>query len=372
MAGYECADQINAFGNRVDLLTVTGHLAMLESDYSDLAAFGIRTVREGLRWSKTEPRAGQYNWDDVTNMIRQGRRLGIQQVWDLCHFGFPDDLTPLHPMFAKRFAQFCRAFVLHYRAIEPDAVLIVTPINEVSFLSWLGGDVKGTVPFCVRQGWEVKYALMRAYIEGVYAMREVDPGIRILTTEPLVNIVAPEHATPDQLTGASMQHLQQFQSIDMLIGKTCPELGGAPHLADMLGFNFYYNNQWVAGEGIFLSWYDQEADPRWRSLTSLFEEVWNRYQLPMVLSETSHPGIDRPDWIQYIGKQVNEILQNGRPLWGVCLYPIIDRPDWDHTNNWHHSGLWDATQNENEPPNRVLYEPYAAALLEVQQNLMRY
>ena len=366
MAGYECADQVNAFGYRVDLLSVTGHLAMIESDYGDLASFDIRTVREGLRWSQVEHLPYQYNWSDVTDMIRQGRRLGIQQVWDICHFGFPDDLTPLHPMFARRFAQFCRAFVLHYRSIEPDAVLIVTPVNEVSFLSWLGGDVRGTVPFCVNQGWEVKYALMRAYIEGVYAMKEVDPGIRILTTEPMVNIVAPVNPTDEQLVNAAVMHREQFQSIDILRGELCPELGGAPNLADILGFNYYYNNQWVAHEGSFLSWTNTPPDARWRPLSSLFEEAWQRYQLPMALTETSHPGIDRPEWIHYIGEQVQTILQKGIPFWGVCLYPIIDRPDWDHMSNWHHAGLWDAVVNENRPPDRVLYEPYAAALRQVQ------
>jgi hypothetical protein len=369
MAGYECADQVNAFGYRVDLLSDTGHLAMTEADYGSLAAFGIRTVREGIRWSQVERQPCQYDWSAVTTMIRQGRRLGIQQVWDICHFGFPDDLTPLHPLFARRFARLCRAFVIHYRTIEPDAVLIVTPINEVSFLSWLGGDVRGTVPFCVGQGWEVKYALMRAYIEAVYAMREVDRNIRILTTEPLVNIVPPMQATYEQLVQAAMLHEQQFQSIDMLRGDICPELGGTPHLVDILGFNYYYNNQWVAGAGIFLPWTNEPPDERWRPLSSLLQSAWQRYHLPIVLTETSHPGIDRPAWIQYIGEQVQEVLLQDIPFWGVCLYPIIDRPDWDHLDRWHHSGLWDAAPEAGHPPGRVLYEPYAAALRQVQEKL---
>lgn len=120
-------------------------------------------------------------------MIECGRSHGIQQLWDICHFGFPDDLTPLHPMFARRFASLCRAFVEFYRTVDATRPLIVTPINEVSFLSWLGGDVRGTSPYCVGQGWEVKYRLMKAYIEGVEALKAVDPGVRILTTEPLAS-----------------------------------------------------------------------------------------------------------------------------------------------------------------------------------------
>jgi hypothetical protein len=242
MAGYECSDKLNAFGRRVNLQELTGHLCKTEADYRDLAPFGMATVREGICWSHVEKRPYIYDWTVVTSLIRTGRRLGIQQVWDLCHFGFPDDLTPLHPLFARRFAALCRAFVLHYRSIDMDAVLIVTPINEVSFLSWLGGEVRGTSPYCIGQGWEVKYALMRAYIEGIYAMREVDPGIRLLTTEPLVNIVPPLNATPEQVSSAALQHTQQFQSLDMLRGDICSELGGNPALLDILGLNFYYSN----------------------------------------------------------------------------------------------------------------------------------
>jgi hypothetical protein len=137
----------------------------------------------------------QYDWATVGMMIESAKRHGIQEVWDMCHFGFPDDLTPLHPMFARRFAALCRALVLFYRHIDPASTLIITPFNEVSFLSWLGGDARGTSHYCINMGWEVKYYLMRAYIEGVAALKEIDASIRILTTEPLVNMAPPLDAT---------------------------------------------------------------------------------------------------------------------------------------------------------------------------------
>ncbi len=51
MAGYECSDKLNAFGNRVDLLATTGHLQLMNEDYQLLQPFNITTVREGVRWS---------------------------------------------------------------------------------------------------------------------------------------------------------------------------------------------------------------------------------------------------------------------------------------------------------------------------------
>jgi len=369
MGGFECTDQLNAFGNRVDFLKLTGHLQMLDQDYQNLKPFAISTVREGIRWSQVENKPYQYDWRTVAHMLERGKINGIQQVWDLCHFGYPDDLTPLHPLFARRFAALCRAFVQFYRSVNPDESLIVTPINEVSFMAWLGGEVRGTAPYCVRQGGEVKYGLMQAYIEGIAAMREIDPGVRILTTEPLIQIVPRYNATVAELEQTRIENNSQFESVDMLCGRLCPELGGKPEYLDILGYNFYYNNRYETGFTNQLCWRNSQQDPRWGSLADILADAYDRYGKPMAITETSHPGIDRPDWIRYIGEECVAALQKGLPLWGACLYPIIDRPCWDHLHPWHRSGLWDAEEQPGEIPQRLLYKPYAEALLEAQERV---
>ncbi|WP_345953268.1 amine oxidase [Mucilaginibacter sp. PAMB04168] len=362
MAGYECSDKLNLHRKRVDLLTETGHLQHIDSDYLLLKPFGIKTVREGIRWSVVETEPYKYDWLAVEQMLQSGKRNGIQQVWDICHFGFPDDLDPFHPDFSDRFVALCCAFVKFYRSQLPDDALIVTPINEVSYLSWLGGECGGTAPYCAGKGWDVKYQLMRAYIKGVAAMKELDPTIRILTTEPLVNMVPPLNATDEEIEEALKEHELQYQAVDMLCGRICPELGGKPEYADLLGFNFYYNNQWIIGQQGFLPWANLEPDPRWRSLSSLLKEAHERYSRPVLLTETSHSGTDRPNWITFIAKECQLLLEEDFPLWGVCLYPIIDRPDWDNLSYWHHSGLWDRVETPDHIQQRMLHLPYAEAL----------
>ncbi|HEY0110781.1 MAG TPA: amine oxidase [Fibrella sp.] len=370
-AGYECTDQQNAFGNRVDFMSLTGHLERLDDDYRDVARLNIRTVREGIRWSHVEKRAYVYDWTVVRRMLQRGKALGIQQIWDICHFGYPDDLTPLHPMFARRFAAICRAFVPIYRETYPDGPLVVTPINEVSFISWLGGDVRGTSPYCTRQGFEVKMGLIRAYVEGITAMREIDSKIVVMTTEPLVNMVPALNATRSEIGNARAAHECQYQAVDMLLGRMNPELGGRPDMVDIVGVNFYYDNQWELPNHRVLPWANEGRDPRFRPLHQLFLEVYKRYRKPIVLSETSHPGIDRPKWIRMVARECVKARQAGVPLEGVCLYPIIDRPDWDHFTPWHRAGLWDATRvgmdmAMGEKPGRYIYEPYAEALKQAQ------
>lgn len=56
------------------------------------------------------------------------------------------------------------------------------------------------------------------------------------------------------------------------------------------------------------------------------------------------------------------------PLEGVCIYPIIDRPDWNDLTYWHQSGVWDRVVLENGlVEDRVLHQPSAEALQEAQQ-----
>jgi hypothetical protein len=215
--------------------------------------------------------------------------------------------------------------------------LYVTPINEVSFISWLGGEVAGTVPYCTKNGWELKYALMRAYIAGVKAMKQLSWLVRIVTTEPLVNMVPGLYPTEDELAVAAIENEQQFQALDMPCGRICPELGGREDLVDVLCYNYYYNNQWIIGSYQFLGWNDPIHDPRWLPLADLLEAAYYRYGKPIILSETSHPKEDRPLWIDMISSECAELIDRDVPLLGVCLYPIIDRSDWDYPDVWHPS-----------------------------------
>ena len=371
MGGFECSDKLNAFGHRVDLINESGHLQLLEQDYCNLATFNMKTVREGIRWSQVEKVPYTYDWSAVIKMMDCAKKCNVQQLWDLCHFGFPDDLTPLHPMFPRRFAALCRAFIQFYRSIDPVGTLIVTPINEVSFLSWLGGDANGTVPYCNGQGWRVKYCLMKAFIEGVEAIKEIDPSVRILTTEPLVNVVPPANADEHQISRAAAIHDDQFQVTDMLAGKICPELRGRPEYLDIVGYNYYYNNQWSVDPYEVLGWANELEDKRFVSLSDLLRQAYQRYNRPFVITETSHPEEDRPIWIDMIADECKTLLDEGFPLWGVCWYPVTDRPDWDDLSTWHQSGLWDGAFSPDHLK-RVLNIPTAQALMEAQALLSKY
>jgi beta-glucosidase/6-phospho-beta-glucosidase/beta-galactosidase len=333
IGGYECADLINKFGDRIDLLRLTGHDVHVLEDYQRLSAMGIRTVREGIRWSFVERSPGVYDFSEVKTRMEAARETGIQQLWDICHFGYPDGLMPTHPHFADRLTQLCVAFTNLYRSCS-ERPLIITPINEISFLSWLAGDARGTVPFAAGTGFDQKYHLCKAAIRAIAGIKAIDPEAKVMLVEPLVQ-VHPQvgQETNEAITGFNEA---QFQAMDIISGKMCPELGGSTEHMDLAGFNFYYNNQWEHC-GPVLGWCKQK---RRTSFTALLHKAYQRYNKPVVLSETGHFGADRSAWMELITEDCLEAIKAGIPLTGVCIYPVLDRPDWDSPENLISCGIW--------------------------------
>ncbi|MEJ7665005.1 MAG: hypothetical protein WKG07_38550 [Hymenobacter sp.] len=73
-------------------------------------------------------------------------------------------------------------------------------------------------------------------------------------------------------------------------------------------------------------------DPRWVPLSELLRPGATALPAPFVVTETSHPGVDRPLWWQMIGQRVRAgAARAGSAAAAACAsYPCIDRPDWDH------------------------------------------
>ena len=359
VGGFECADHINRSGIRVNLLKETDHDRQVFNDYQLLKIAGITTVREGICWSEIEKTPYQYDFSEVKNRLLAANELGMQQLWDICHFGYPADMMPTHPLFADRFSKLCAAFAQFYQA-HSDKVLFVVPINEISFLSWHSGDVRGTVPFAVNSGFDVKYHLCKAAIKGIEAIKMVSPSARIMTIEPLIK-VHPNFET-GEIEQVDSFNENQFQAADIISGRLLPELGGQPDFLDIVGVNYYYNNQWIHN-GIKLDWPTEH--PQFTRFSELLVEVKNRYNRPMFVSETGHFGVLRDVWLKEITSECTVAMRAGVNLQGICIYPVLDRPNWDDLTDYCQCGLWDL----DEQKKRVPHQPYLDTLSECARDI---
>lgn len=379
MAGFEGADHTDVHGGAVDMCATTGHAAQFQADHARAATMGLHTVRESVGWRVSAPQTRrQLDFSRLRLAADAAERAGVQVLWTLMHYGTPPDVRITDADFADHFAAFAGAAARELQR-HKKAPCIYTPINEIGFLAWamatqriLGGECSE------RDGYVVKARLVQAALLGIQAIRAEDPGARFMHIEPLIHVVAPVDG-PHLAQAAADFCGYQWQAWDMLIGRHAPELGGSPAAMDWVGVNHYHDAQWEIGTGHQLDW--ETGDARRRPLASLLEETWQRYGLPMVLAETSHFGEGRARWLHDMATQAATALNTGLPVEGMCLYPAVDRPDWNNTAHWHHSGLWDALAHPApgaadgemiaDPSARLLKADYAALLQQWQQRLGR-
>lgn len=79
--GFECSTHRRGDGRRLDLLQATGHDRWPERDYAALRRYGLRTLRDGLRWHLIEPRPGEYDWSSFLPLLGAAERQGMQVIW---------------------------------------------------------------------------------------------------------------------------------------------------------------------------------------------------------------------------------------------------------------------------------------------------
>jgi beta-glucosidase/6-phospho-beta-glucosidase/beta-galactosidase len=359
MGGFESACQINTRGVRIDMLAATQHDEQAADDYDRVRGLGMRVVRDGVRWPCVETAPEQYDWRTFVPMVRAAERAGVQVIWNLMHYGWPPDVDILSGAFVDRFARFCRhvARIVRDEAAHPPCYV---PVNEISFLAWAVGHRGIVQPLNIGKAWEVKKQLVRAAIAGMEAVWEVEPRARFAHVDPIIHIIPPRDR-PDLAQQAAVQRDGQFEAWDMLAGVREPALGGAAKYLDIIGVNYYHSNQFETPD-VRLRWEDEPRDDRWLPFHRLLDEVHRRYNRPLFVAETSHFGEGRARWIREVAEEVYIALLQGIPVEGVCLYPVIDRPDWEDPDHWHHSGLWDLVRGEGGRLERVLDDEYAAAV----------
>jgi beta-glucosidase/6-phospho-beta-glucosidase/beta-galactosidase len=323
LGGFECSTHRRADGARLDLLASTAHAELALQDYQQLAERGIRSVRDGVRWHLIEHAPGEYDWTSFQHLLRAAREAGTQVIWDLCHYGYPDHLDPWSEEFVTSFARFAQHAAWIARQ-ESHAPSLYCPINEISYWAWAGGETGRINPVAHGRGAELKRQLVRATMAAIDAIREVDSRARFIVAEPLINVV-PGSCDAEVVAAAENYRLAQFEVHDMLIGRREPELGGRPDYLDLIGVNFYPDNQWyLQGNTIPLGHH------AWRPLEDMLREVYARYERPLLISETGAEGRARHYWLHHVCGEVRSAMEAGVAIEGVCLYPVLDYHGWDN------------------------------------------
>ena len=363
MGGFECATHRRRDRTRIDVLAMTAHDKHCAEDYRLLAQAGLRTVRDGLRWHLIETAPGLYDWTSFLPMLEAAHETGTQVLWDLCHWGVPEGLDPFSEEFPHRFAAFAGAAAAivrqHHHKHGIEAPPFFCPINEISFWAWVGGDIEHFHPYGEGRGPDLKRQLARASIAAMHAVLAADPTARFMQAEPVIHI-SPSAEIPGDGPAIARHNASQFEAWDMLAGLQDSELGSSSTTLDLLGVNYYWNNQWI---------HESDRTPPGHELHKPFHqmlvELWERYQRPILVTETGAEADAALGWVGYIAAEVRQARRLGVPVLGICIYPVMDYPGWDDQRHCP-CGLIEVSDNWSDVSKRTLRSDLAAEI-EAQQ-----
>lgn len=368
LSGFECSNFVWKDKVRRNLVAETGHDRHVAEDYRILNSLGIAVAREGIPWPLAD-RGGQYDFSMLDPYIEAMNASKVSPIWDLCHYGYPDDLDPYSDAFVARFAAYCRA-AAEYVIPKLRGPHFFTPINEITFFSFCAGEWAWAAPYrCSKEDrLRLRLSLCRAAIAGVKAIREVDPEARMVHIDPLVRVVAPRDR-PDQVEAARHEtEVDTFLAWDIISGREHPELGGSPEILDIVGANNYAFGQMEYREhGPHAAL--PPGDDRIAPLCDMLRTVWERYRRPMIIGETSGFGHGRAEWLRDVMGEALAAVRLGMDLQGICLFPAVDMPDW-HTGEWLHNGICDLVEADGDL-RRVPDQGYVDELRRWQKELNR-
>ncbi|MEJ7847531.1 MAG: hypothetical protein WKF92_05530 [Pyrinomonadaceae bacterium] len=348
IGGFECSTHRNKARRRLDLIASTLHDKCAFEDYSRLIETGIQTARDGLRWHLIELEPGKYDFSSLELQAEAARRTGIQVIWDYFHYGYPDDLDIYSSEFPSRFAEFAAA-ATEYLNSKNTGTIFICPVNEISFFSWIAGDIGRFYPYAKRRGDELKRILVRTSIAAMEAILSVTSDVRFVHTEPAIHVVGGKN-NPHSQRLAERYRRAQFHGLDMIAGRREPELGGSIKYLDIIGLNYYFHNQW--------RYPNRRKIPRGHAdyipLRSILKEFNERYGRPVLIAETGAEDDARRNWFKYVCEEVRAANASGMKIEGVCLYPVVNHPGWEDDRHCH-NGLWDYADGHD----REIYSPLA-------------
>ena len=218
-------------------------------------------------------------------MVRAAREAGVQVIWDLCHYGWPDGFDLFRPEFVDRFADYAGA-VARLVAAETDEPPLVHAHQRDLFLG-LGRRRRRLTSIRVPPGAasssrRSSSARGLAALDAVWSADSAGPhsstAIRRSTSWRIRK--RPSGRPRRRRAGGTSSRPGTCWP-----GSLWPQLGGDERYLDILGINYYPNNQWIL-DGPTI----RRDESLYRPFREILREVWERYGRPLVVAETGARG----------------------------------------------------------------------------------
>ncbi|HYD82360.1 MAG TPA: sugar nucleotide-binding protein [Paucimonas sp.] len=382
--GLECT--IARIGERYrNQLAETGHTGRPD-DLDAIAATGIKTLRYPVLWEMTapdHPDSCDWSWHD--ERLGRLRRLGIAPIAGLVHHGSgPRYTNLLDPAFPELLARHAERTARRYPWIT-----MFTPVNEPLTTARFSGLYGHWYPHCQDLGKMLRMVIIqcRAIVLSMRAIRRVTPSARLVQTEDL----GKAFSTPELRRQADYENERRWLSLDLLCGRITrghpwyreflksgisardlaffAEEGCAP---DLIGINHYLTSERFLDQRLhrfpeFCT--NGDAQPRYADVQAVrvelppgstgplhrLREAWDRYRLPLAVTEVHHggPREEQLRWLKEVWDAARTLRQEGADMRAVTVWSVLGCVDWNtlllQGNGCYESGLFDVRSTPPRP-----------------------
>lgn len=330
----------------VDQFHWTQHNRQWRSDLALVSEqLGLSHLRYAIPWHYIEPKPGKFDWSIADERIGACGEMGIELMLDVMHFGTPTWL-PLavgDAEFPESLERLTQAMVERYR----DQIKVWCPFNEPLVTSLFSGDFGFWPPHARKwRGYmPVLSRVAQAVSRSIRAVRRAQPDATVLLSDAADNFASHDESLAGEV---ALRNQRRFLMLDLISGRVDVHhplyewvtsygmseldlqwLAANPQMPDVIGLDYYQHSDWQlerSGGGVRQRWADAPV-----GIYGVANAYYNRYGLPMMVTETSIEGkpINREIWLERIVEDARRLREEGVPLNGLVWWPLFDHLDWD-------------------------------------------
>lgn len=360
----------------LDEYELMGHYDNWRADLDLCRELGLKCLRWGVPWYKVEPEPGRYDWDWVDRVINHMvENLKIEPMIDLVHYGCPSWLD--RGFTNKQYPEFVARYAGEFAKRYKDRIKWYTPLNEPIITALMCG-MRGLWPPYRRgdRGYiEVMLQIAKGIQLTVKRIQEIDPSALMFHVEATG---LTRSIREDLASLANEETHRGFLCFDLISGKLTHDHilfswlvrnGAAPDKLldlqqnkislDVIGMNFY--PQWST-KLIYLDKRGRiafrETEPEGEGFSELICRYYDRYQVPIMITETSAVGSEelRLRWLNSSVDHIRNLRSSGIPVIGFTWFPMFTMIDWryrfgtDPLENYYlELGLYRINREANKP-----------------------
>jgi dTDP-4-dehydrorhamnose reductase len=358
--GVECT--VNRVGDTYhNQLERSGH-ASRNGDLERIAQLGIAALRYPILWETTAPDGlDRIDWRWADERMALLRDLRLRPIVGLLHHGSgPRDTSLLDPGFPQKLAAYAGAVAARYP--EADAYV---PVNEPLTTARFSGMYGVWHPHSRNEADFIRALLnqCKGVVLAMEAVRAVNAGARLVQTDDL----GKTHATQPVLYQAAFNNELRWLGWDLLCGRVGPDHALWPWLTsrcgaqaadllwfadhpcrpDILGVNYYVTSERLLDHDLAAypaalhggngrdRYVDIESvcgpDRHLDGLGSLLDEAWQRYRLPIAVTE-AHIDATRDDQLRWLAETwdaADDARRRGVDVRAVTAWSLLGSFDWN-------------------------------------------